>query len=245
MRKRRKVSDETRRRMSDAQKGRIPWNKGLTKDTDTRIMEVSERVRAWHKENKNTDMYKERSRKMSEAMKKFDQTGDRNPMWGRARPDLAEYNRKYKSEQMMGEKNHMWGRKFTEEHRKKISQSTIKTFTPERRKEMSLRMIRTRGKGTNQNTKIELALQRGLKNEDIGFETQKNMFDITKADVFIPPNVCVFADGNHWHHYPRGSIRDLLITMKLEQKGQKVLRFWGSEIKNNLDYCVNQIKGVV
>ncbi len=43
------VSDETRKKISEGGMGRIPWNKGLTKYDDERIMEVSKKVTEWIK----------------------------------------------------------------------------------------------------------------------------------------------------------------------------------------------------
>ena len=41
----RKASDETRRKQSERAKGRIPWNKGLKKDTDPRVLRNADAVR--------------------------------------------------------------------------------------------------------------------------------------------------------------------------------------------------------
>ena len=60
-----KVSEETRKKIGISGLGRIPWNKGLTKYDDERIMGVSNKVRDWNL-NYMTDEIKE---KISQTLK--------------------------------------------------------------------------------------------------------------------------------------------------------------------------------
>ena len=65
---------------------------------------------------------------------------------------------------------------------------------------------------------------------------------IGQPDIFIEPNICIFADGNYWHNYPNGNERDKQITNKLQTQGYKVLRFWENEINENINNCISKIK---
>ncbi len=78
------VTDETRKKISEANKGHKSWNKGLTKETDSRISGY-----------KHSEEFKE---KMSKRM-----SGKNNPMYGIPSPNT--------------------GKKFTEEHKKKMSEN--------------------------------------------------------------------------------------------------------------------------
>jgi DNA mismatch endonuclease (patch repair protein) len=85
--------------------------------------------------------------------------------------------------------------------------------------------------------------------------------------VFVKAKVAVFCDGDYWHGhnwalrglrslaeelegyspYWRAKIqknveRDLAATASLEAIGFQVLRFWASEIDNNLSKCLESIK---
>jgi hypothetical protein len=60
------VSDETRKKIGLAGIGRVPWNKGLTKYDDERIMGVSKKISEWNK----TFMTDEIKNKISQSLKK-------------------------------------------------------------------------------------------------------------------------------------------------------------------------------
>lgn len=91
-------------------------------------------------------------------------------------------------------------------------------------------------------TSIEIALQDALRKENIEFETQKLICGL--PDIFIKPNICIFADGDYWHNYPNGNDRDIKVNATLTRNGYKVLRFWERDIKTNLNGCVEKIKNV-
>lgn len=104
-------------------------------------------------------------------------------------------------------------------------------------------------------TKIEVSLQNALLIENIKFEKHKAIHGI--PDIFIEPNICIFADGDYWHANPnmytdkiyiRGKIatdirnKDKKVNDTLTKDGYKILRFWEYEINNNLSSCINLIK---
>lgn len=102
-------------------------------------------------------------------------------------------------------------------------------------------------------TYIEIAIQTRLKELNIPFITHKTV--IGQPDIFIEPNICIFADGCYWHGCEQCSdknkmsnwikarkISDILITQKLQNSGYIVLRFWEHDIKNDIDNIINNIK---
>ena len=118
-------------------------------------------------------------------------------------------------------------------------------------------------------TEPELLLRRALWKK--GLRYRKNLKTLPgKPDVvFTKERIAVFCDGDFWHGHNwalRGLssleeelssysvfwqekitsnvARDKEITAALEKEGWVVLRFWESDIRNNLDDCVSQIMAV-
>ncbi len=110
---------------------------------------------------------------------------------------------------------------------------------------------------TYKDTSIELNLRRALWRRGVRF--RKNVKSILgKPDIAIKKyKLAVFCDGDFWHGKEQhdfkvhkkywfqkiklNSERDLEITIRLRDEGWTVLRFWGSEIKDNVDKCVDKI----
>jgi len=93
---------------------------------------------------------------------------------------------------------------------------------------------------------IEVKLQNGLKNLGIKFEKHKAIFG--QPDIFIEPNICIFADGCYWHNCPvcfdrnelngfqrKRQFIDIAVTQKLINDGHVVLRFWEHDINENFE----------
>jgi len=84
--------------------------------------------------------------------------------------------------------------------------------------------------GNRKETDIELKLQGLLLSLNIDFTTQKPLLGITVADVFIYPNVAIFADGEYWHSGAAREAKDKDKARKLTRAGYVVLRLEGNEI---------------
>lgn len=125
--------------------------------------------------------------------------------------------------------------------RKKVSESHKKLWNTVERRTKKLRQISPR-----KDTSIEVRLQEGLTKLGIRFEKHKAI--LGQPDVFIGPNVCVFADGCYWHGcercYNRNNfssqqrariVRDQVITQKLINDGYVVLRFWEHDINGSFE----------
>lgn len=110
-------------------------------------------------------------------------------------------------------------------------------------------------------SKIELLLRKALWQKGVRYRKNvKTVFG--HPDIaFIGKKVAVFCDSEFWHGYDwerrkedfkvrqdfwipkieRNIQRDKEVTEKLESEGWIVLRFWGKEIKENLNDCVQKI----
>lgn len=102
------------------------------------------------------------------------------------------------------------------------------------------------------NTGIEIRLQNELLKQNINFILDKQIYG--HPDIFIEPNICIFADGCYWHACPTCNIRnkfinknqkDSDITIKLETSGDIVFRFWEHEINTLVECCINKIKNIL
>lgn len=114
----------------------------------------------------------------------------------------------------------------------------------------------------NKDSQIELLLRKALWNK--GFRYRKNVKSIYGHPdiVFIAKRIAIFCDSEFWHGYDwenrkndfkvrqdfwipkieRNIERDNEVNLKLQQDGWTVLRFWGNEIKNDLDSCILAIE---
>ena len=114
----------------------------------------------------------------------------------------------------------------------------------------------------NKNTKIEVLLRKELWSR--GLRYQKNSKKVFgKPDiVFIGKKVAVFCDSEFFHGYDwknkqkeiksnrdfwipkieRNMQRDKEVNETLAKSGWTVLRFWGNDIKKNVDDCADKIE---
>lgn len=111
-------------------------------------------------------------------------------------------------------------------------------------------------------TGIERKLRKAL--WDKGYRYRKNCSQfIGKPDiVFIKDKIAVFCDSEFWHGYnienirsrigtnreywikkiERNVSRDEEVNKSLKEQGWIVLRFWGNDIKKNLDMCICRVE---
>lgn len=93
--------------------------------------------------------------------------------------------------------------------------------------------------GDRKETAIELKLQEVLRELEIEFETQKPLIGVTVADIFVYPNIAIFADGDYWHKDIK--FRDQEKTKSLEKHHYVVLRLTETEINNSIDSVKEKI----
>ena len=131
------------------------------------------------------------------------------------------------------------GRKFSDEHKKKLSESRKDMrFSEAHRKNLSLARIKSPNR-VFKNTSIEIKLQKWLQDQAIEFET--NYPILGRPDIFIKPNVCIFADGDYWHNLPEHKERDKYVTQELQKQGYTVIRLWEHDINKNEFNNLNQL----
>lgn len=111
-------------------------------------------------------------------------------------------------------------------------------------------------------SKIETTLAKALFAQGLRYrKNDRTVFG--KPDLtFKKYKLAIFVDGEFWHgkdwdvrkydhksnrafwisKIERNMMRDNEVNVRLAAEGWKVLRFWGNEITNNLDKCINIIK---
>lgn len=257
------------RSISEALKGRIPWNKGknLSAKTKRKIGKISKE--RW----KNPEFIKKmgiRNKKLSERMK-----GDKNPMKN------AEA-RKKRSEKMkgmlIGDRNPARKlkvrrkiREALKEHavssetRKKISKTLNgrytgkdnpfygKHHTKEIREKSRLRAIKQLASGefNNKPTSIENKIEKELIKRNVYFKKQFPLFNITVADFYLPKfKVAIYADGVFWHKSDWAKKQGIIKKDRKQNKfltinGYKVFRFSEFDICKSASGCVDKIENYI
>lgn len=117
----------------------------------------------------------------------------------------------------------------------------------------------------NKDSQIEVALRKALFAK--GYRYRKNYTKVFgKPDiVFTKEKIAVFCDSEFWHGYDwerrkldfksrqdfwipkieRNMERDREVNLHLETEGYIVLRYWGKQIKKNLDVVVAEIEQAI
>ncbi len=136
----------------------------------------------------------------------------------------------------------------------------VDNLSPKQRKK-NMQNIRSK------NTEIELILRKALWKQ--GYRYRKNFNALPgRPDIVLTKyKIVIFCDGEFFHgkdwdilearlkesnnseywikKISRNKERDDEINKKLSFLGWKVLRFWGKDIKNNIDECIQVIEETV
>ncbi len=133
------------------------------------------------------------------------------------------------SEALKGNPSPMKGKHHTKETRKKLSMLTVRQLAS--------------GTMKKKDTSIEIELEEELKRNNIYYQKQIPLCNVTVADFYLPKyKIAIYADGDYWHNLPVVKNRDAKQKRTLEGNGYHVLRFWGHEIHKSAGECVNRIK---
>lgn len=104
------------------------------------------------------------------------------------------------------------------------------------------RKARQKNKGTD----IELLMEAALTGLGVNYISQYPVTRIAVLDFYLPDSgVAIFCDGDYWHNLPKHKLKDVRQNDMLEVAGYRVLRFWGTEIKNEMPACVKKIKKTI
>lgn len=91
-------------------------------------------------------------------------------------------------------------------------------------------------------TKIEIKIERELKNRGVNFKIQYPIGGLTIVDFFIPQyKLIIYCDGDYWHRLKGIPERDRNQNTVLKTLGYKVFRFREKEINVSPKHCVNKV----
>ena len=117
----------------------------------------------------------------------------------------------------------------------------------------------------SKDSKIEVRLRRALWQQ--GYRYRKNYSKLEgKPDiVLVKHRIAIFCDSEFWHGYDwtnkkseiksnqefwipkieRNMERDTAVNKILKENDWTVIRFWGNQIKKNLDECIHQVENTI
>ena len=118
----------------------------------------------------------------------------------------------------------------------------------------------------SKNTEPEMILRRALWQKKLRYRVHYKQLPGKPDVVFTKYRIAVFCDGDFWHGHnwairglssleeelagysvfwrnkiEHNIVRDREVDRLLTEQGWTVIRLWESEIRNNLDDCVNRI----
>lgn len=224
------LSEETKRKISEANKGHTAWNKGLTENTDERVRRNSEANRGKHRSEefkRKTSKAKKGNHCSEETKLKISEANKGRIPWNKGEP-FSEETRRKMSKAKKGHITWMKGKRHSEEAKAKIREARLKQVFPA------------------QDTSIEVAMQSELRRRGINFDTHVSLLGKYQIDIFIDPNIVVECKGDYWHskEFKNGEVwaRDCRREQELEEAGYSVYSFWGHEIRASPEHCVDKIE---
>jgi very-short-patch-repair endonuclease/transposase len=91
-------------------------------------------------------------------------------------------------------------------------------------------------------TSIEEAMANELKSRGIKYIEQYNLGNKFALDFFLPDyNIVIECDGDYWHRRPEAIRRDKAKNAYIKACGLSLYRFWESEIKEDVEACVDLV----
>ena len=253
-----KHSEETKKKISDAGKGRIcteetrqkcsgriPWNKGMSWSEETKT-KISLSKRGMISNRKGCKLSEETKRKISEVRK------------GK---HLSEEHKKKISEKMkvvmLGNKNPL-GHIVTEKTRQLIGKKHKGKIIPLWMREISSRAGKLRwelmseeerkdkitslqnGLHRARPSSLEIAIAKVLDSINEPYEQNKYMFKFY-ADFYLPKrNMVIECNGEYWHNLPRIIERDKRFQSACEERKIKIIFLMEKDIKANPELALSE-----
>ncbi len=239
------------KRHAGFQKGYIPWNKGLTKETDKRLLRSEEYKKRISGEG-NSFYGKKHS---VESKKKI--SNNRVYLRGKENPNYGKHiwvNKEH-PKGMLGKKGYWLGKHRDEETKEKIGRANLgKVVTTAVKLKMSMSHKKnwqdvdfikkwTKGmqfykKNVVYPTTPEKALLKIIKKNDIAFEyTGDGVLWINKFNpdfLHKKEKLIIEVFGDYWHNREDIKLRDKERLRNYSKYGYKTLIFWEHELTNKI-----------
>src|SRR3990167_2086670 len=238
-----KHSEETREKMSLSKKGKIPSNIELIKGYwKNRKFSIEHREKIG-KNNVKFWLGKNRSEETKKKIGLANKGRILGPMTNEIKNKISQTLKGRMPKNINNIKGWNRGLETSEEVKRKISEMTKRGMSSQEVKER-MKQNRLKQIFPHKDTSIEVKLQSWLKEQNIEFE--KHYPILGQPDIFIKPNMAIFADGCYWHKCPEcgfGELRqrDKEVTEGLQKQGYTVIRLWEHEINKNQFSGLNQL----
>ena len=200
-------------------------------------------------------IYSEEERRRWSEMTK----GEKNPFYGKSHTEEAKHRM---SKSRSGENSWWWGRKHTKETKEKMAEAREgKTWEEfygiEKAEEVRKKRILARSNQIfpKKDTSIEKSIQELLNLLKLEYFKHKTLKSLGFSKDCECPNLLLHqidlvlsdykliieCDGDYWHCYPYGKVKDFYINKIVKENGWDILRFWERDIKNYLHNCRMEI----
>lgn len=254
-------TSESKRKISEGLKGRVPWNKDREKTVIYRrkmgekIISTREKGlldgRTWTESEVKILMQHyplKSTREMANILKRSPSSvyhkASRLGITKTSETISTIWSRAHKGHPgLKGKKNPMYGRTHTEKAKKKISETFRKLLSnPDYKRKKLAHLLKGRMKQGGKSSKIEEIMYRALSKKGIEVRRQYPIAGRYLADFCIPSmKVIIECDGDYWHSLPEISERDKKRDLYLKKDGWKVLHFFEREIREDASSCVDKI----
>ena len=215
------MSDESKKKISEKNKGRHPYNFGkkLSEDHKKKIGLANSISQKGLKQSEETKL------KRSDTLKNFYQS---NQHWSKG----THHEVSKETARKIGLAN--IGRKLTPEHRKKLS--IIKIQNPNR---------------VFKDTSIELKVEQELISRRLNYQKQVPLCKTAIVDFYLPEyRIVIQCDGCYWHNCPIHGHGEIKHCSEKDERQDKVLtfngfnvyRFWEHEINSSVEGCLDKIE---
>lgn len=238
-------SEEYRHKLSESCKGRVPWNKGVPRPTETR-MKISKtrkdrKIKVWNKGIPRTEETKQKISAKNKGLKHTDEYRKKmsNRLRGNSNPSKREDVKKKLSEANKGQVPWILGKHHSDETRKKMSERAKgRVFSDEHRN--NIRIARMRQVMPTSKTSIEVKFEEICKKYNLPFiYVGDGSFWIEDLNPdFIDCNgkkVVIDIFGDYWHSpllNPRIKSNRTFYGREevLKKYGWKLIVLWESDL---------------
>jgi len=221
----------------------------VSKQTRNKISESN--IKSWTPKRRKEASENQTGKKLSEATKKklsIINTGKKLSPETLKKMSVGLSGLKRSPQQRKNISEGRMGMKFSKEHKEKLAKHRLTQKFPKK------------------DTKLEIAAQKILRENDVKFTDHKAI--LGQPDIFIEPNFCIFMDGDYfhgnpdmyeddyviWKAYDKGNIhrpkvtakskreKDHKINLKLKSQGYRVMRTYETPFYENPKKWLNEVK---
>ncbi len=239
-----------------AKKGRIPWNKNITKEIDFRLKKAGEKGSRTIKDSFNSGKRiiwnKGKNKFIDGRIKKYGENGSKTK---KGKPQSKEKSIAHsvlmKSKFASGELI-QWNKGLTKEVNDSLKISSYKNRIS------TLSRYKNGTMSNSIDTKPELIFESYLKELNINYRKQE-IFAFYAIDFYLYDiDIYVEIDGDYWHANPKFYSVDELNKNQLnhakcdkskntfmKNRNKILLRFWEDDVINNKEYIIDELKLII